>query len=76
MQTIKIGDKVNWCGTWGKDPAKVVTVASIEWYEKADFTGGIPIPKEEILLPAKDWCTFSFVENDHWAYGHQIDLLN
>jgi hypothetical protein len=73
MQTIKIGDKVNWRGSWGKEIAKEVTVKTIEWVEGGK--GKYGIPKDEILIPAKDWCIFGFEENNHWAYGHQIDLI-
>lgn len=73
MATIKIGDIVNWRGSWGKDHPQQVTIKSIDWLEGG--TGKYGIPKDEILLPAKNWCIFEFEENSHWAYGDQIDVI-
>lgn len=74
MQTIKIGDKVNWRGNLGKDTPKKVTVKDISWHKGGNFQKNF-FPKTEILLPAKDWCIFTFKENNQWAYGHQIDII-
>jgi hypothetical protein len=63
MLDLKLGDKVIWKGSWGRDEAKVATVTRIEI--------------DGVLVPQVPWgIVQDFVvvglDNGHWAYGYQI----
>lgn len=66
METIKVGDKVNW-RTWGNDTSIQVTVKSIEWIKGRKGKPGVP--KQE------DWCIFYFEETNLWAYENEIEVI-
>ena len=74
MSVLKVGDKVSWRGSWGRDLPREVTIASIEVN---------CINKSGTQVQEVDW---SFVNNrsvivdfsdvDNWAYGTQISKIN
>jgi hypothetical protein len=73
MAKLKVGDTVMWKGSFGMDPAKKVTIESIE----INTHGG----KEGDSVEECDWnkvtrdnCVVN-LSNDHWAYGNQISRM-
>lgn len=73
MDILKVGDTVNWKGSWGKDATKQVKVVSIE----IDCVGkeGTPVnevPWDEVT---ETDTVIVVLENSHWAYGYQISPI-
>lgn len=69
MANLKVGDKVIWRGTWGKDIPKEATVTDI------DFWNGNKISNPKLI----DWelvrngrDVVVSLDNGHWAYGFQL----
>ena len=68
---LKIGDKVMWRGTWGRDMAKEATISGIEI--------GCGDTKNGREVSSVSWDTIKKggvvvdLDNGHWAYGHQLD---
>jgi hypothetical protein len=71
--TIKVGDTVNWSGSWGRDPVKEATVVGIELCEAPGMKEGESV--DSITVEDKDRCVFD-LSNGHWAYGTQIQPIN
>ena len=67
---LKVGDKVSWRGTWGKDAPQDVIVESIE----CNCNGG----KEGTPVESIEWDEVTrenvvvTVSSGNWAYGNQI----
>ena len=61
MATLKVGDKVMWRGSWGKELPQQTEIESIE------LTPEIGCKDDGILVD------FMTITNDHWCYGYQID---
>ena len=66
---LKIGDKVNWRGSWGKQPAKEATVRGIEIGCVGKVGHNVPNVHWELV---KDESVMVDLDNGHWAYGYQI----
>lgn len=71
---LRVGDTVNWKGSWGGDLAKEVKVTEMELCEEGSKYGE---PKTEM-----DWETVQegrrvvvSLDNGHWAYGYQLEPL-
>lgn len=67
---IKIGQKVWWRGSWGRDPEQIALVTGIEvgcidkqGHRVDQVTDVEQYPKESIII---------VLDNRHWAYGYQI----
>ena len=69
-KTLKINDKVNWCGAWGTEPSKVVKVVAIERCKSGEKNG---VEVEKISWTAKNFVVT--LDNGHWAYAHQISPI-
>ena len=69
--TLKIGDKVMWRGSWGKDAPQKTNIESIEL---TPYIGckddGEPI--QSMTKDNYERCLITLT-NDHWCYGYQID---
>ena len=69
---LKIGHKVNWRGTWGKDFPKEATVTGItigcvgKMGHDVDWTHWETIEGRETIVD---------LDNGHWAYGNQIERI-
>lgn len=71
-ELLKVGDKVMWSGSWGKDPAKEAIVEDIELCEVGKKYGR-PVSSVawEGVLNRSVNVTVS-LDNGHWAYGYQL----
>jgi hypothetical protein len=66
---LKIGDRVDWRGTWSQDMPQRVTVLGIDYCQAGEKYG--------IEVNALAWDKVSEngvvrLDNGHWAYGYQI----
>lgn len=74
MEKLKIGDTVNWNGSWGSEPTKQAKVVGIN---KARYFGD----KEGKPVNNVDWSKMKnrdytvSLDNNHWAYAFQISPL-
>lgn len=72
MKKLRVGDTVNWRGSWGRDPKKPAKVEGIE------ITNG---DKYGYEVSEVDWkkvygrnVTVD-LDNGHWAYADQISPI-
>lgn len=72
MKKIKTGDVINWRGAWGSAISKKAVITAIELCDAPGSKYGSPV--NEITETDKDRGVFT-LDNGHWAYGHQIDLI-
>ena len=69
MGILKVGDKVMWRGSWGRDSPKEVKVAGIEVdckYKSGDAVDWVDwedVKSGEVIVD---------LDNGHWGYGSQI----
>ena len=64
MSKLKIGDIVNWRGSYGNDSAKQVKITCIE--VKGSEVKSVPwgeINNRDVVVD---------LSNGHWAYGYQL----
>ena len=72
MSRLSINDKVIWRGGWGSEPPQVVTVTSIERNCKGKYGDPVAaIPWDEVNSRS----VIVSLDNGHWAYGNQLELL-
>lgn len=71
VKKIKVGDLVNWRGSFGFDVQRHARVTSIELCPSGGKYG-VDVPEIEAIH--KDSCVFD-LDNGHWAYGKQIELV-
>lgn len=70
--TLKIGDKVSWRGSWGQEPAMEATIEGIEIN---------CINKSGKEVSSVNWervndrSVIVNLNNGHWAYGNQISMV-
>lgn len=70
---LSIGDEVLWRGGWGKDPAKVTKVTSIEVCQPGNKYGNkVSTVEWEGVLNGNTNIVVD-LSNGHWAYGSQIN---
>ena len=67
--TLKVGDKVMWSGSWGKDSDKEATVTDIEVVKSGEKYGELI---DEVPWSIVGENTVVTLDNGHWAYGYQI----
>jgi hypothetical protein len=70
---INVGDSVMWKGAWGSESAKPVRVTAMELCAAPRQKHGVPVT--EVPRTLKDYVNFT-LDNGHWAYGYQIELLD
>lgn len=70
MLDLKLGDKVIWKGSWGRDEAKVATVTRIEIVKKGQKEDGVLVAQVPWGI-VQDFVVVG-LDNGHWAYGYQI----
>jgi len=70
--TIKEGDVVIWRGGWGTQSPKKAIVVRMELCENEREKYGELI--DAIDLKDKNRAVFS-LDNGHWAYGYQIEVV-
>lgn len=71
---IKVGSRVMWCGSWGRNPAEETTVESIEKTTEPHCKEGTAV--DCIDFDERD-CSVMVLTNGHWCYGDQIvDVLD
>jgi hypothetical protein len=70
---ISVGDSVMWRGAWGSESAKPVRVTAMELCAAPRQKHGVPVT--EVPRTLKDYVNFT-LDNGHWAYGYQIELLD
>ena len=74
MDMLKVGDKVMWRGSWGREIPMEATVIGIEVTE-------MPRTKYGIETSAVPWdtvranCTLLTLDNGHWCYGSQVSPI-
>ena len=66
---IKVGSRVMWRGSWGRDPAEETTVERIEKTTEPHCKEGTEV--ECISFDVRD-CSVMVLTNGHWCYGDQI----
>jgi len=71
MEKLRIGDKVIWRGSWGKDAPQVAEVEAIELNENG-MKCGQPFEEIEWYLVQDGRNFVVSLTNGHWAYGYQI----
>ena len=74
MSVLKVGDKVSWRGSWGRDLPKEVTVASIE--VNCINKSGTQVEEVEWDFVNNRSVIVDFSDVDNWAYGNQISKIN
>jgi hypothetical protein len=62
-----------WKGAWGSESAKPARVTAMELCAAPRQKYGVPVT--EVPRTLKDYVNFT-LDNGHWAYGHQIELLD
>lgn len=68
-KVLKIGDRVNWSGSWNTDPVEIATVVDIEKTRPGEKEG---ISVEEISWKDNFVVT---LDNGHWAYKYQLSPI-
>ena len=69
---LKIGDQVNWRGSWGRDYSKPVKIVNIE----RETRGGKYVKRKRVLWRnCQDRRIVVDLDNGHWAYGFQIEPI-
>jgi hypothetical protein len=66
-EELKVGDLVQWSGSWGSDSPKPVTVLNISIGDKSEDN-----PVESIEWSKVNKTVVVDLSNGHWAYGNQI----
>jgi len=68
---LKVGQPVNWRGSWGKDASVVAVVTGIEKTKNPNEKNGKEV--KEV-----NWSDNFVVDldNGHWAYSHQVSQIN
>lgn len=69
---LRVGDTVNWKGSWGKDATKQVKVTAIE----KDCVGKNGTNVNEVpwdYIEGRN--VIVDLDNSHWAYGYQISPI-
>ena len=74
MKTLKVGDKVIWRGSWGKDNPKEATVIGIERTLIPGSKYGDQVDELDWDLVEEGYCIVN-LDNEHWAYGYQLEPL-
>jgi len=69
---LKIGHKVMWRGTWGKDLPKEATVTGITIGCVGKVGHDVPNVHWELV---NDRSVIVDLDNGHWAYGNQISRI-
>ena len=70
--TIKIGTKVIWRNSWGKDAPREAVVRKIEKCVDKGSKYGKRV--DAISWDDKDYGVYD-LDNGHWCYGYQIDSI-
>ena len=71
-ELLKVGDKVMWLGSWGKDTAKEAIVEDIELCKNGQKYGSpVTTVAWEGVLNRTVNITVN-LDNGHWAYGYQL----
>jgi hypothetical protein len=65
---LKVGDTVNWKGSWGKDPSTEAKVTCIE-VNCVDKEGD---EVDSVEWSEVDDTVILSLDNDHWCYGYQV----
>lgn len=71
MSVLKVGDKVSWRGAWGKQAAQIVVVESID----VNCVNKSGDEVDEVDWDDVDESVIVSLNNNHWAYGYQIDKI-
>lgn len=72
-EMLRIGDSVMWRGSWGRDMAKEVKITEIE-IGCGDGKHGTEV-SEVSWDTIKEGGVVVTLDNNHWAYGYQLDEL-
>ena len=70
MSKLKVGDTVNWRGSFGYDISHKAIVDGIEINVKGGKEGD-PVDEVDWSEVTRENCVVS-LDNGHWAYGNQI----
>lgn len=68
-ETLRVGDAVMWRGGWGADAPARVTVDRITVGGKNSDAEASSVPW---AMCVDRWVVVTFRENEHWAYGNQV----
>lgn len=69
MNTLRVGDEVEWRGSWGGDAPRRARVMAIEVLDGTSDKHGLDTD-EVAWEPARDFIVD--LDNGHWAYGTQL----
>jgi hypothetical protein len=72
MANLKVGDKVMWRGSWGKDIAKKTTVTDIDVWNGTDLENAKEADWELVSGGREVVVSLS---NGFWAYGFQLSKV-
>lgn len=70
-KTVKVGDTVKWCGSFGRALPMEAVVTRMEITEEPRQKEGIPAEEVFWSLVRENKVVFS-LDNGSWAYGSQI----
>jgi hypothetical protein len=71
---LKVGDKVMWRGAWGTEPAKEVTVESMQQCPQGSKYGkDIKSANWTVVMGSRK--ILVDLDNGHWAYGNQLSPI-
>lgn len=68
-RTLRVGDKVEWRGGWGREAPTLVTVSHIEITDACGSKYGLDT--DEVSWDSAGRIVVD-LDNGHWAYGSQI----
>jgi hypothetical protein len=72
MNTLKVGDTVNWKGTFGIDPKKKAKVEAIEVTNGGKYGDDVDEVEWKKVFDRNVVVT---LDNGHWAYAEQISRV-
>lgn len=74
-EILKIGDRVLWSGSYGREIPKEVTIKGIHKVNNGDINDTIDVDSVAWYLVTEKDFIFTFEENDRWAYAYQIQQI-
>jgi hypothetical protein len=69
---LKVNDKVIWCGSWGRDLPKEVTVNAIEVCPLGEKHGNDVNSVAWSVINGDNKTIIVDLDNGHWAYDYQL----
>ena len=71
---LRVGDKISWRGTWGKDPIEEATIEIITLTDGPYSKDGVEVFSVKFSTLKEGNVVIDF-DNGHWAYANQVAPL-